>query len=75
MERDEFLRHLKAKEDEMRLRTLRLYRIGRLSAPLVAAALLPRERELRFLRNQSGFRKSGYLGFGAAVPPTHFQNR
>jgi hypothetical protein len=39
MRRREFI-GLKPREDEMRLRTLRLDRIGRLSAPLVAAALL-----------------------------------
>src|SRR5437660_12410752 len=58
----------------MWLRPLRLDRIDHLSAPLVAAALLlgsasftPAQTEL--------LPKVGYLGFGAAVPPSHFQNR
>jgi hypothetical protein len=58
----------------MRLRTLRLDRIGRLSAPLVAAALLLGSAS--FVPAQSErLPKVGYLGFGGSVPPTHFQNR
>src|SRR4029079_12176700 len=58
----------------MRLRTLRLDRIGRLSAPLVAAALLLGSAS--FVSAQSErLPKVGYLGFGGSVPPTHFQNR
>src|SRR5260370_40178190 len=61
-------------EDEMRLRPLRLDRIGRLSAPLVAAALLlvgPSSAPAQTER----LPEVGYLGFGASVPPTLFQNR
>src|SRR3984957_9845279 len=58
----------------MRLRTLRLDRVGRLSAPLVAAALLLGSAS--FVSAQSErLPKVGYLGFGGSVPPTHFQNR
>src|SRR6201984_3127267 len=58
----------------MRLRTLRLDRIGRLCAPLVAAALLLGSAS--FVPAQSErLPKVGYLGFGGSVPPTHFQNR
>ena len=57
-----------------RLRTLRLDRIGRLSAALVAAALLLGSAS--FVSAQSErLPKVGYLGFGGSVPPTHFQNR
>jgi putative tryptophan/tyrosine transport system substrate-binding protein len=58
-----------------RLRILRLLdRIGSLSAPLVAAVLLlgtasPAPAQTERLP------KIGYLGFGAATPPTLFQNR
>src|SRR6476659_387366 len=58
----------------MRLRALRLDRIGRLSAPLFAAVLLfgsPSFAPAQIER----LPKVGYLGFGASVPPTHFQNR
>ena len=58
----------------MRLRTLRLDRIGRLSAPLVAAALLLGSASFAPAQSER-LPKVGYLGFGAAVPPTHFQNR
>src|ERR1700676_423407 len=58
----------------MRLRTLRLDRIGRLSAPLVAAALLLGSASLAPAQTER-LPKVGYLGFGASVPPTHFQNR
>ena len=73
--RGEFLRHPRGeREDEMSLRPLRLDRIGRWSAPLVAAALLL--RSAIFVSAQSErLPKVGYLGFGGSVPPTHFQNR
>jgi putative ABC transport system substrate-binding protein len=58
----------------MRLRALRLDRIGRLSAPLVAAALLLGTASFAPAQSER-LPKVGYLGFGAAVPPTHFQNR
>src|SRR5205809_3747963 len=58
----------------MRLRTLRLDRIGRLSAPLVAAALLLGSPSFAPAQTDR-LPKVGYLGFGAAVPPTLFQNR
>ena len=58
----------------MRLRTLRLDRIGRLSAPLVAAALLLGSPSFAPAQTER-LPKVGYLGFGASVPPTHFQNR
>ena len=58
----------------MRLRTLRLDRIGRLSAPFVAAVLLfgsPSFAPAQTAR----LPKVGYLTFGASNPPTIFQNR
>src|SRR6202790_543478 len=58
----------------MRLRTLRLDRIGRWSAPLVAAALLLGSASFAPAQSER-LPKVGYLGFGAATPPTHFQNR
>jgi putative tryptophan/tyrosine transport system substrate-binding protein len=58
-----------------RLRILRLLdRIGSLSAPLVAAALLFVSPSLVPAQTER-LPKVGYLGFGASVPPTHFQNR
>src|SRR3981081_1751975 len=65
---------LKPMWDGMRLRTLRLDRIGRLSAPLVAAALLLGSPSFAPAQTER-LPKVGYLGFGAAVPPTLFQNR
>src|SRR3954447_4634949 len=61
-------------EDEMRLRTLRLDRIGRLSASLVAVALILGSASFASAQTER-LPKVGYLGFGASVPPTHFQNR
>src|SRR2546423_13246484 len=61
-------------EDEMRLRTFRLDRIGRLSASLVAVALLLGSSSFAPAQTEQ-LPKVGYLGFGASVPPTHFQNR
>src|SRR5437588_12149817 len=58
----------------MRLRTLRLNRIGPLSAPLVAAALLLGSPSFAPAQTER-LPKVGYLGFGASVPPTLFQNR
>src|SRR5258708_15342762 len=58
----------------MMLRNLRLDRIGRLSAPLIAAALLFGSPSFAPAQT-GGLPKVGYLGFGASVPPTHFQNR
>src|SRR5437879_12049049 len=58
----------------MRLRTLRLDRIGRLSAPLVAAALLLGSASFAPAQTER-LPKVGYLGFGASVTPTLFQNR
>jgi putative tryptophan/tyrosine transport system substrate-binding protein len=58
----------------MRLRTLRLDRIGRLSASLVAAAMLLGSPSFAPAQTQR-LPKVGYLGFGASVPPTLFQNR
>src|SRR5437660_9123036 len=58
----------------MRLRTLRLNRIGRLSAPLVAAALLLGSPSFAPAQTEQ-LPKVVYLGFGDSVPPTHFQNR
>ena len=58
----------------MGLPTLRLDWIGRLSAPLVAAALLLGSASFAPAQSER-LPKVGYLGFGAAVPPTHFQNR
>src|SRR5438477_2643357 len=61
-------------EDEMSLRTLRLDRIGRLSALLVAAALILGSASFASAQTER-LPKVGYLGFGASVPPTLFQNR
>src|SRR3954470_10608281 len=61
-------------EDEMRLRTLRLDRIGRLSASLVAVALILGSASFASAQTER-LPKVGDLGFGASVPPTHFQNR
>ena len=58
----------------MRLQTLRLDRIGRLWAPLAAAALLLGSPSFAPAQTER-LPKVGYLGFGAAVPPTLFQNR
>src|SRR3981189_3851875 len=58
----------------MRLQTLRLDWIGRLSAPLVAAALLLGSASFAPAQTER-LPKVGYLGFSAAVPPTIFQNR
>jgi putative ABC transport system substrate-binding protein len=58
----------------MILRTLRLDRIGRLSASLVAAALLLGSPSFAPAQTPR-LPKVGYLGFGASVPPTLFQNR
>src|SRR2546423_1474044 len=59
----------------MRPRTLKLYRIGRLSASLVAAAALILGSSSFAPAQTEQLPKVGYLGFGASVPPTHFQNR
>jgi putative tryptophan/tyrosine transport system substrate-binding protein len=58
----------------MRLRTLRLDRIGRLSAPLIVGALVLGSPSFAPAQTQR-LPKVGYLGFGASVPPTLFQNR
>src|SRR3981189_825316 len=58
----------------MRLQTLRLDRIGNLSAPLVAAAMLLASPSFAPAQTER-LPKVGYLGFGAATPPTIFQNR
>ena len=58
----------------MSLRPLRLDRIGRWSAPLVAAALLLGSPSLAPAQTER-LPKVGYLAFGAATPPTIFQNR
>src|SRR3981189_3991649 len=58
----------------MRRRTLRLDRIRRLLAPLVAAALLCGSPGFAPAQTER-LPKVGYLGFGASTPPTIFQNR
>src|SRR3981189_3887660 len=58
----------------MRRRTLRLDRIRRLLAPLVAAALLLGSPSFAPAQTER-LPKVGYLGFGASTPPTIFQNR
>src|SRR5437762_3483338 len=58
----------------MRSRTLWLDRIGRLSALLVAAALILESASFASAQTER-LPKVGYLGFGASVPPTLFQNR
>src|SRR5258705_13961629 len=55
-------------------RTLWLDRIGRLSAALVAAVLLFGSPSFAPAQTQR-LPKVGYLGLGAATPPTIFQNR
>ena len=58
----------------MRLQTLKLDLVVRLSAPLVAAVLILGSSSAGSAQT-ARLPKVGYLGFGAAVPPTHFQNR
>src|SRR5258705_8965464 len=58
----------------MRLRTLRLDRIGRLLAPLVAADLFLGSPSFAPAQTER-LPKVGYLGFGASTPQTIFQNR
>src|SRR5436189_5212337 len=58
----------------MRLRTLWLDRIGRLSAPLVAAVLLFGSPSFAPAQTER-LPKVGYLGCGASTPPNIFQNR
>src|SRR5215831_6336101 len=58
----------------MRFQVLNLEWVARLSAPLVAAVLLLGSTSLAPAQTDR-LPKVGYLGFGAAVPPTHFQNR
>jgi putative ABC transport system substrate-binding protein len=58
----------------MRLRTLRLDRIGRLPAPLVAAALLLGSASFAPAQTER-LPKVGYLVFGGSGPTTPFQNR
>jgi putative tryptophan/tyrosine transport system substrate-binding protein len=45
------------------------------SFPLLAAALLVASLGSAFAQTTERLPKVGYLGFGAAVPPTPFQNR
>jgi putative tryptophan/tyrosine transport system substrate-binding protein len=59
---------------DMWLRTLKLEWLGPLSASLVAAVLLLGNLELAAAQTER-LPKVGYLGFGASVPPTLFQNR
>jgi putative ABC transport system substrate-binding protein len=58
----------------MWLRTLKLEWLGLLSAPLVAAVLLLGGASVAPAQTER-LPKVGYLGFGAAAPPTLFQNR
>jgi ABC-type uncharacterized transport system substrate-binding protein len=58
----------------MRLPTLKLEWVVRLSAPLVVAVLLFGSPNLAPAQTDR-LPKVGYLGFGASVRPTHFQNR
>ena len=58
----------------MRLRALWLDRICPLSAAFVAAVMLFGSPSLAPAQTER-LPKVGYLGFGASVPPTHFQNR
>ncbi len=58
----------------MRSRTLRLDRIGRLSAPLVAAVLLLGSASFAPAQTER-LPKVGYLVFGGSGPTTPFQNR
>jgi putative tryptophan/tyrosine transport system substrate-binding protein len=57
----------------MKLPTLKPNRIGRFLGPLIAAALLVANPSLAHAQAER-LPKVGYLGFGAAVPPT-LQNR
>src|SRR5436309_6129867 len=74
MRRREFIGLKPREDDEMRLRILRADRIGPLSAPLVAAVLLFGSPSFAPAQTER-LPKVGYLGFGASVPPTIFQNR
>src|SRR3954453_5347860 len=58
----------------MKLPTLKPNRIGRFLGPLIAAALLVANPSLAHAQAER-LPKVGYLGFGAAAPPTLFQNR
>ena len=58
----------------MRFGTLRFDRKRRLSSPLFAAALLLASLGSALAQTER-LPKVGYLGFGAATPPTFFQNR
>ena len=58
----------------MRFQVLNLEWVARLSAPFVAAVLLLGSTSVAPAQTDR-LPKVGYLGFGAAVPPTHFQNR
>src|SRR5215475_88920 len=58
----------------MKLRALKLEWYGRFTALLVATVLLLGSPSLAPAQTER-LPKVGYLGFGAAVPPTHFQNR
>ena len=58
----------------MRLRALLLDRIGPLSAPFIAAVLLFGSPSFAPAQTER-LPKVGYLAFGAATPPTIFQNR
>src|SRR5262245_13654154 len=58
----------------MRLHALCLDRIGLLSAPFVAAVLLLGSPSFAPAQSER-LPKVGYLAFGAASPPTPFQNR
>src|SRR6201987_2273738 len=58
----------------MWFRTLKPEWVGRLLAPLVAGVLLLGSTNLAPAQTER-LPKVGYLGFGASVPPTHFQNR
>jgi putative tryptophan/tyrosine transport system substrate-binding protein len=58
----------------MKLATLKLDRIGHFWVPFVAAVLLLTSPNLAHAQTER-LPKVGYLGFGAAVPPTLFQNR
>src|SRR5215208_2244572 len=58
----------------MKLATLKLDRIGHFWVPFVAAVLLLTSPNLAHAQTER-LPKVGYLGFGAAIPPTLFQNR
>jgi putative ABC transport system substrate-binding protein len=62
-------------EDGMRFGNIQFNQTQRSSVPIVAAALLLASLGSALAQTTERLPKVGYLGFGAAVPPTLFQDR